>query len=206
MDGITTALISLATLALGWFLNWLARQFQLRRDRRAVIGRALSNLLELRHRIMAVETALGAARKYLTVPDVHVPILRSMFEQLFPEDEQLVARYEGAIDQLSETDPVTAFEFRSKSFLSEFFTRWRRMAISQGPPPPELEVIERQLRQFMIPKLNESVIALARLHGRSTRRKVEAIVTKPFEFPSDLQRVLDDLRKRHPSASRANAG
>jgi hypothetical protein len=44
-----------AYVAIGWFLKWLAGQFRIRRERRAAIGRALSILLELRHRIVAAE-------------------------------------------------------------------------------------------------------------------------------------------------------
>jgi hypothetical protein len=135
------------------------------------------------------------------IPDQALPAFRTAFDQLMPQDQTLVKRYEFAIDQLSENDPITAFEFRARGSISDFFTNLRQFILSQGPAPPELELVERQLRELIIPKLNDAVVALARLHGRSTKRRVEAIVKRETEVPPELQNLIETLQAKTRSPS-----
>lgn len=197
-----SVLVSLASLVIGWLLNEIAKRFQMSRERRAHIGRALSNLLELHHQIRSIENTIKHVMQHLDIPKEGEIILRSVFEQIFPQGTEYVARYEEAIEQLSESDPIAAFELRTKAQIPRFLGSLRTVAISHGTQGEEIslveiENVEKQLKEMLIPELGRAILELAKLHGRSTQRQVNNILNSNFELPTEALSFLETIRTEH---------
>ena len=169
-------LFPLGSLVVGWLLNEMAKKFQMSRERQAHIGRALSNLLELRHQILAVENAIELSSKQLSLPDDSKSLLRILMEQILPQEDEFVAQYEEAIEQLSESDPVTAFDLRTRGQTSRFIKTIRTLGTAQGASTTEIAMVEKLLKEALLPALEKGVMELAKLHGKQTKKRVEKIL------------------------------
>jgi len=70
------------SLILGWLLNELGQLFRLRREERKAFGRAIADLLEIRHELKAFSVVFGEIKKRFPVsPD-------ELFSLLIPKNKQ----------------------------------------------------------------------------------------------------------------------
>jgi hypothetical protein len=89
--------LPLVGVGVGWGLNQLGQMFVQRRDERKDVGRALANLLEIRHRLRVVPKAVQAMTTGLRLPsNAQVP-LKVVLGALFPADEGLTKRYQDSV-------------------------------------------------------------------------------------------------------------
>ena len=185
-----SVLVPIASLIAGWFLNEMSKKYQMSRERRAHIGRALSNLLELHHQIRSVENSIHLLMHHFTLPKDQEPALRAILSQLMPQGDECVERYEEAIEQLSESDPLVAFDLRTKAQIPRFIASLRTMDALHGTSDVDMVLIEKKLKGMLIPALELAIKELASLHGRSTLRQVNRMLGSPFEMPIELNEFL----------------
>ncbi|MBI5436515.1 MAG: hypothetical protein HY937_05370 [Nitrosomonadales bacterium] len=188
---------SLVGILAGWLLNEMSKRFQLSRERRAIIGRALSNLLALHHRVRVIEGCTDHLVKQLSLPESGRRAYKSSFEYVLPQGDEFVTRYGEAIDQLSETDPVTAFELRERAKISRLLSAIPAMATLQGASAEEILLVERQLKGMLIPALEKAIKELARLHDGATKRRVNDILKSPLTIPSGMEDLLQNAQAEH---------
>lgn len=181
-------------LVAGWFLNEMAKKFQMNRERRGHIGRALSNLLELHHQIRSVENTIQYLVQHFDLPVDTEHVLRPVLQQVVPQGDECIARYADAIEQLSESDPITAFDLRTKGQITRLLTLVQSMATLQGVSNMEMSFMEKQLREVLMPSLVTAIRELAQLHGSSSKRKVNAYLDAPFQMPEEAQAMLHNIK------------
>src|ERR1039458_5583786 len=182
MDSLSV-IVPFASLVVGWYLNEMSKKYQISRERRAHVGRALSNLLELHHQIRSVENAMNLIVHRFDLPKDQEPVLHAALNQLIPQADVYVARYEEAIEQLSESDPVVAFNLRTKAQIPRSLAMLRTMGANHGATDIDMAVIEKQVKVMLVPHLEIAIKELADLHGRSTLRQVNRMLDSPFEMP-----------------------
>lgn len=166
-------------LVAGWLFNEITKKFQMSRERRAIVGRALSNLLALHHRVRVIEETTAHLVKQLSLPESGRRAYKASFEYTLPPGDEFVTQYEEAIDQLSETDPVTAFELREKGKIPRLLNVF---PLLEGVSAEEIGLLEKQLKETLIPALEETIKKLARLHGRATKQRVNDILNSQLDF------------------------
>jgi hypothetical protein len=195
-------LVPIASLIAGWFLNEMSKKFQSSRERKALIGRALSNLLELHHQIRTVETSFQFLVNRFALPAEAEADVRQLLQQIIQQSDPYVARYEEAVSQLSENDPITAFRLNTSAQIPRFLTLMRTMVSVDGAPDENTLLAEKHLRGIFVPLLERAIMELAQLHGRSTHKQVQQKLAAPTEFPEELNLLFQKLQKAQQDTMR----
>jgi hypothetical protein len=183
--------LPLAGVAIGWGLNQFGQWFVFRRDERRAIGRALADLLEVRHRLLGIPKVVEALRTKLSMPaDAQAP-LKVAVGALFPPDEGLAKRYEESVNLVAGTNPILAFRMRSQDMVGPFIHRLRTLALQDGPQAVALfSTIEDHLFRHLSPNLERLIRELAKRHGWRTRLETNRRLELPFEAPEEFWEAL----------------
>ena len=76
--------VPLAGVLLGWVLNELSFAIRIRREDKRIMARALSELLELRHRAFAVKRAKELLLEQFPIPPEVQPVVTQVLETILP--------------------------------------------------------------------------------------------------------------------------
>jgi hypothetical protein len=181
---------SLATLALGWILNELSQRFSARRDDKKAIARALSNLLEIRHELLAIPKVIEFISRDIQLPaEVHAP-LKAFISQWIPSDASLRTRYEESINLVAAANPVLAFRLRSQDQSLPFLNRLRQVAPNDPMISTVVSALEHELMNVLPAHLDELIKEVAWMHGWRTRLSVQKTLKRRFEFPKGISKLL----------------
>jgi len=192
--------LPLAGVAVGWGLNQCGQWFVFRRDERKAIGRALADLLEVRHRLLAIPKALEAMTSRLGMSaDAQAP-LRVIFGALFPRDEGLTKRYEESVNLVAGTNPILAYRLRSQDMVGPFLQQLRALAAQDGPQSIALfGTVEDHLLRQLNPHLERLIRELAKRHGWRTRWETNRRLQEHFEVPEEFWQALKAAISQPPS-------
>jgi hypothetical protein len=166
---------TLIGLVVGFGLNEMSSLIRANRETRRTFGSALSELLEVRHQLRMLPIAIQSIKKM--IPGAMNPVeefaLRKALWSVIPSPQGLQKRYDVAVSAIAGEYPTLAFELRSKDTMAPLLGHLRgALPIEPKDVSVWLEV-EDGLIGMAIPKLDESIVELARLHKRSTARYVK---------------------------------
>lgn len=167
-----------------------------RRERKRTITTALSDLLEVRHRIFAFDFAIREIGALTKIQPEIIPAFRNQLEGLIPIDSDLDSRYNDAVTVLAGADPVLAFRLRSKNLLPGMLKILRTIAAGNREGLAEFERFEAILKSAAIPKLNLAVVELAKAHSFHPASQVRRLIK---DTESSSHEVRDILAKFMPS-------
>ena len=193
--------LPLAGVAVGWGLNECSQWFIFRRDERKPIGRALTDLLEVRHRLLAIPKAVELMAAKLNLPaDAHAP-LKLVLGALFPPDEGLAKRYEESVSLVSGMNPLLAFRLRSQDVVGPLLQRLRTMALQDSPQTVTMfSKMEDYLVRQLSPHLDLLIRELAWEHGWWTWLKTKERLRRPLEIPEEFWEGVSALIPPQPTA------
>jgi hypothetical protein len=189
--GIGATLIG---LVVGFLLNELSSVIRSSHEDRRTIGKALAELMEVRHHLKTMPLAIGSLKASLPGPITPYDefMLRKAIWFFLPNTEGLQKRYEDAVTAVAGEFPILAFDLRSKDAIGPLMGRLRG-TLPIDPKDAQLWLkIEDELVHLSIPKLDELILELSKLHRRKTTKQVEAILEKPFEKPKELVKFFAD--------------
>lgn len=179
---------------LGALITGTGVLWRVRAERKKAIANALSDLLEVRHHVLAFETVLRVAKSKLELPAEVVPMLRILAAKLNPLDPEVHKRYSGAVAILAGIDPILAFQIRAKDTAPQLIDSFRALSGEAGIPPAELASLETAFKEMITPSLNEAILELARHHGWRTGQKVEHLIRSTPESPPELEAWLERVK------------
>ncbi|MES2759858.1 MAG: hypothetical protein V4693_21005 [Pseudomonadota bacterium] len=200
MDALEVA-SPLLGVVVGGLLTGVTAYFRHRKERKRVIALALSDLLEVRHRMVAVESVV---KKMLTIPEFspeQVPQFRSMLDSIIPNDPGLDARYDTAVSLLAGIDPVLAFRMRSRNTSPKMFGALRTLTAAYQIDPAVRSKIEVLLEAAVSPQLDLAIVELARAHSFSTSREVKKIIAKADSLPTVVNDLFEQMSPSIPPPS-----
>lgn len=158
------SLMTLAAVALGWFLNEQSRKG---RERRLAIGRALTTLLFFRRRMAGI--------KYLTqqlgqsvIPSSSQHEVQVFLDRVIPRLQGWEKEYHDAVSYLAGEQPMLAMRLRASAMRANFVlpNEW-----PTGPNAPA--ALSTIASHFIEPTtLDEPIRQLAKLHGRKVLASV----------------------------------
>lgn len=180
-------------VVLGSALTGIGAYAKQRGERKRTIAIALADLLEIRHRFIAVDVIVSEMRKYVELPPDIIPTLREFSDSLLPDDG-LDSRYNNAISLLAGVDPVLAFSLRSKNSISRVLGLLRNMTLENGITPKTSETLENMLRLAITPNLNDATIELASYHSCRTKHRIKRLIARADNFPPEFAQLLDHLK------------
>lgn len=181
-------------VVLGSALSGLGVYLKQRGERKRTIAIALADLLEIRHRLVAVDVVLSQMRAHVDLPQDVMPAIRNALESLLLPKDGLDDRYNNAISLLAGIDPVLAFSLRSKNTLPQVMASLRNLAIDSGAGLKEFESLEGTLRSAVTPNFNAAAIELARHHSWSTMRRVRRLVARSGDIPPAVSQLFGQLK------------
>jgi hypothetical protein len=183
---IVQLVLPLVGVVLGAVLSGVGGYLKHRNERKRVIARALSDLLEIRHRFVGVDAIFQETKKHTHVPADAAVMLREFFGKMLEIDDETQKRYRDALDALAGIDPVLAFRLRSKDQVPNLIRSIKDAALRYGASSAEVSQVEPILREFAVPALNDAVLELAGYHSSRTKQEVEKLVSRVFEFPPEI--------------------
>ena len=199
---------TLTGLIVGFGLNELSSVIRTSREDRRTIGKALAELLEVRHHLKTLPLAIEALKASLPGPiGAHDEfMLRKAIWFFLPNTEGLQKRYEDAVSAVAGEFPTLAFELRSKDAIGPLIGRLRGTLPIDPKDSPLWLKMEDEVVRLSIPKLDDLIRELANLHRRSTAKDVKAILKNPFEIPTELVKFLTDNFAAASAAAQAAQG
>ncbi len=186
-------IITLLAVTLGWFLNEVGRAFELRREGRRAIAEVLTDLMEIRHNLLAIEKLRDVLSTTLRVPADRLPPVQDWIEPWLPDAKKFAERYEEGVRALARADPILAYRLRSHAIIRPALADLRKLAIAGGEPPNLWGRIERSLVGIVGPHLDELILEVARLHGWITWVRVRHLIRKPLALTSEEERSFARL-------------
>jgi hypothetical protein len=121
---------SILLVVIGFALSQLNNYFAERGERKKAVSSALSDLLEVRHQFMGLEALMEQIGELGHIPEHQKSQMRVLLDSLFPNWEELHARYEHSVNLIAGLDPLLGFQLRSKDFLRPIL-RWVHSLMGQ---------------------------------------------------------------------------
>ena len=202
-----------ATLLAGSAIAVLAREIGNtiagRRESRKPVGRALSELLEMRHQVLGVRAAMEELQAQFPQLDGHWPVIRAAIVELsaqFCSDQQALRnRYNVAVDAVAEVNPVLAFQLRAKDTFPGAI-QWVSQSAAQNtilsPVSGEISTILTNLFEGELDKLARD---LAWRHGLLTYFRTRRALRRKPKMPREAQEFLAVMKARVAELESGNA-
>jgi len=188
-------LTAVAAVVIGWFLNEATFWLRSRGQRLESIGRLLSELLEIRHRIVTFELLTNELRRRVVLTAPQTALFKSVLDKLFPPDPKLPERYEAAIEALAGLQPLLAFEFRSKEQLPRLLATLRATQVSVAETPNAGLNLFVEAETFLygegVKTIENAIRVLAIRHGIVTAVRISRLLARKPEFPSSATEYID---------------
>lgn len=207
---------SVVNIVIGFFIAQLAGSLGERRERKKAASRALTELLELRHHLVAMEAVRQAVDQMITVigniPETDRLKLLVVLESLLPKPDDLHSRYDQSVSALAPSHPLLAFELRSKDLIRPLLTTLRSLMSQDAQAAAVMGPFLKQNVLVKIePNLNKYILLLAWKAGfvcwYNTRR---ALLNQREPISPELQEYLDSFKrlveeqKKHQAAFMAS--
>jgi hypothetical protein len=180
-------------VVVGGVMAGFGQIYKARQERKRIIALALSDLLEVRHRVVTLNAVLKQFQVHGMLPTASMPHLRNILEQLIPPDTKLDDRFDEAVTLLAGMDPVFAFELRSKNLLPQFMSKLRSLASTSNEALAGHEAIESKLIEMFTPALDEAVLRVAKHHSGKSYREVKSVLASKETVGGKLSPILSGL-------------
>lgn len=199
---VISILAPLIGVVIGSMLTGLGVFLKERHERKRIISIALAELLEIRHRLVVLDTLMDDIRKLLGLNDEACLIVRNFLETFIPDCEGGDERYNNAVSLIAGSNPVLAFSLRSKNSAPRFLAALRYFAIESGIDLKQYDMLESSLRSAIIPNVNDAAIELAKSLSWTTKRQVVKLIDDGCKMPHELMVVIEQLKNSTSSEAK----
>lgn len=197
--------VAIVAVIVGWSLNELSFHLRVRLEDRRSIGRALSELMEIRHELIALPKIMEVVRTKIPIPSEAGPQIRQALESLLPYSEGLEKRYDAAVTSVSGAFPMLAFELRSKDALRPFLARMRVLLQSDAEAQLFWSKMEDRIVRHLTPALDRLILRLARRRGLRTWWDARSRLRGVFDMPNDFDDFFSEIAAKMQEAAQAEA-
>lgn len=187
-DSITTVF----SVILGAAIAGAGTLWQARVDHKKAVAMALSELLEVRHRMIAFQTMVHEFKAHFQMSDELVPVILDMLNKVLPKDPNLHERYSQSVQVIAGVDPLLAFRLRSKDGVNDFIDNLTLMSAQNGVPTQESSKFDEFLRKHIVPVLDEALLELADAHSRCLLKQVKKKLSEPPN--PEWKKIIEDLK------------
>lgn len=189
-------LFPILTLLIGWVLAQLSVRVGERRQARLATGRVLTDLLEIRFRLLSIAQTLTELKKRLPIPDEALPVLRAVFQQILPVSAGLHERYEHAVLEIAGTDPALAYAMRAQDQVPQLLS-WLDLVAAGSPEGAALySRLEPKLFTAVTDALAERIRRCARLHGWSTCFRIHGVLRRQSSLTPEAGSFFDEIERQ----------
>lgn len=187
-----SSLLPLIYTAFGWLLNEGSQFFRLRHERRLPIGWALADLLNIRHRFLAIKLLtdeIATLGKLSPQQQLH---FEHWFESLLPDLARLHQRYEESVKAIAGVRPILAFQISELDTIPSALAQLRGLALTDEEASAVFHNVSSQVTD--LPLFDEKIRKLAWKHGFRTWYEIRGRIQKPLIIPPEFQKILKSLK------------
>ena len=195
-------------LIVGFCLNEWSYFRRTRSEDRRAVGKALAELLEVRHFLKSLPIVVETVKKTLPGPiTAHSELMiRRVLWTIIPMPEGMQERYEEAVSAVSAFLPVLAFKLRYKNMVGPFLERLYGIVPIEPNVAPLFLNMEDEIFRQTIPELEELIKKLASIHERDTAKDVRTLLTNPLELPQKYENLIKENFAAMAAAAQAQGG
>ena len=187
---IVGALIGLVATALGWSLNQLGQWFVFRHERKKAMARVIYGMLQIRDRIRMLPETVRILGEKLNIPAADQIVLVAVFENFFLAEDGFATEFEASIAVLAQYDPVLAARMRGKNQVVPLLRKLRQMIVANPMAAMLWSTIEGQIMTHGLPRFDESILEIGRLHSRKMQKDIEGELRKKVDLPGEVVATL----------------
>jgi hypothetical protein len=199
---ISLSLLPVATLVLGWVLNELSQRFRLRWQRKGALGRALAELLEVRHHVQAVQLVIAEVKRRIPMSASQEIQSAAWIEHLVPPNPGLADRYNRALSELAEHSPLLAYRLRGKEAIPVSLTTLREASASYPESAPLALDVDGFLRHEALGPVEEAIRDLAWKHGPMTWWSVRGSLKETRGGSDEYREIVERFVRSLPISER----
>lgn len=200
MDMTYALVVPILTMVLGWALARSDARAAYSRKRREIRARVLSDLLEVRSRLIVSTYVVGRLRSFLadngaSSSTIHETL--SEFPDGFLWDDAIHRRYSSAVEELAAYQPLASWVLRNQAISLS------ALKIAAVTPDDGDKVLRdfasdmgSQIQQNAMPAIDQAIQGLSADQGRRTRQHVRQMLAAGSEPPEEVTRLADRLEKR----------
>jgi len=200
---MTEIIVTVSALIIGWCLREVSQLFRTTKEYKQAIANALSLLLEVRFQILHLENLLHIFKKE-GLPEEEVPAVRAQVQEITSWGNDLSEKYDYALETIAKHEPLVAYEYRSKASYPLLIKKLKDLATQQSIPMEIFDKMESQLNFLILPRMNELVTELAKMHSRKNYKEVKRIIEMGFELPDDFYTYMRSTRNLTSNISSTN--
>ena len=171
-NNLSAVMVPLVSLMIGWMLNEYSHHIRARKLHRGALGKAVAELLEIRHQMLGVSIAMSHYKDKLTTNELVSPDVYNTMVGLLPDPDMIMKRYNAAIDIIAESDPILAYQLRSNDIVFNLAKIFSSINIHEGNVEKHLEAILSSVYGNLMSEFETSIKLVALKHSISTWLKV----------------------------------
>lgn len=185
------------SLILGWLLNELGQLSRLRREERKAFGRAIADLLEIRHELKAFNVVFGEIKKRFAVSPNDEFVAKKLLEDFIPQTENLQERYNEAVTLIASVDPILGFRLRSKDQFKLLLRKSRLLLENDESTKSFITQFEDRFSDKFVEILEKLILDCAKVHKWKTWWKVRRRFLKPEDISKEIDELFSLLTLKH---------
>lgn len=186
-------ILPIASLIAGWILGEASQVIRKRNDKIQSLNCALSDLLEIRHRLSCSQYIFSFLSKNLNFPAEAIGILRAQLPEIIRIDPNLKIRFNKSLDILASYDPFLSFYLRSKDIINEIDNYF----IDQVRAMPDLSLFIEEMREHiemgLLPHLEEAILKTAEQVSFMKKMEAEEYLKETAEPSPALNEVVSKI-------------
>ena len=195
-----STIATLVSVYLGWYLNDLSKR---RKTTQFSAGPPLTTLLLMRRRMTVAKKMNQVLSGKIEFPTNAEPAINQIMGLFCPELDVSDEEYNHAVWWVAGIDPLLAMWLKiDRSRGGPGINVLTALASAKEAPAGLLDALSEVTEPE---KLDESILALARLHGRKTVRKIEVHMKEEDETISEslpkVDQLLESIRTMIPKSS-----
>lgn len=189
-----SVLLPVLTLIIGWLFGQLSERRKNIDERRRKVSKAICELLELHHALRSYQRTIKCCHERFQKHGAsEFQIRKIILSSSLPFDPKLAQRYDDAVTQLAEVEPILAFRLRNKHQVNEWF-KWTNLIPVESPNDQAFFIkIEKEMLDMFLPNLRDLISTSGRYLSFSVRRSLRKTMEDQSPEPADLSRIFDQI-------------
>jgi hypothetical protein len=184
-------ILAVASVVVGWLLSEVSQSLRSRGLRSRALGRALAELLEIRHALRAIDAVFGEMQKRWPISRAQLDLVLQAAGQILPPDAELPSRFSDAVTEIASVDPLLAFRLRSKDQIPGVLMRFRALQLPSGDDAPLRSSIEDMIRSSVLDEIDEAVKEVAWYRGVGSWVRVRLFLRGKTNLPEQVMKLIE---------------
>ena len=186
-------ILPIATLIAGWMLGEASQVIRKHNEKVQSLNCALSDLLEIRHRLRGNQYIFSWLSKNLNLPPEVISILRTQLPETLKIDSELKVRFNKSLDILAAYDPFLSFYLRSKDAVSEIDEHFGEQVKARPNLGKFTEEMRSHIEEGLLPHIDEAILKTAEQVSFVKRIEAEDHLKETEEPPSFINEVISKV-------------